>query len=91
MGIVSRSGAKASIIMQARENELDELITWERVRTTHQMQSCKTPIQAIETQVLGEPVLELLFALGGRSARTLDMAQVVAAAAGRRTVSRLWI
>ena len=61
--IVPRSSAEATVLVQARKDKVEQLSTWQSVRTAEQMQCSQSPIQAVETQVLGEPVLELVFAL----------------------------
>jgi hypothetical protein len=57
------SSTEASIVMQARENKLQNLLARQGVRMTEQMQGCQAPIEAVQTKVLGEPVLQLILAL----------------------------
>lgn len=65
-----------------------------------QMQGCQAPVQTVQTKMLGEPVLQLVFALAMCQRETsclhaITVVQVVNAnqiiGAGRRTVSRLCI
>jgi hypothetical protein len=78
-------GAEAAALMQTREDEVENLCTRKGVGASQQMQGGQAPVQAVEPEVLGEPVVDLVFALrwsGSSSAITC---------VGRRTESRLWM
>jgi hypothetical protein len=60
---MSRSSAEATGLVHTRVYKVQDLIAWEGVRLSQQVQSGQSPVQTIETQMLGEPVLELVFAL----------------------------
>jgi hypothetical protein len=66
--IMARSSTKAAALVQTREEEVKDAVAGEGVWVAKQMQGGQSPVQAVETQVLGEPVLELVFALGRVSA-----------------------
>jgi hypothetical protein len=63
MGIMIRSRSETAILMSARQDELDGLISRQPVWTAQQMQRGQTPVDAIETEMLGQPVLEFVFSL----------------------------
>jgi hypothetical protein len=63
VGVVARGSAKAAALMQARKDEIQNVCAREGVRVAQQVQGGQPPVQAIQPQVLGEPVLELVFAL----------------------------
>jgi len=67
MRIVTRCSTEASAVMQARQNELDHTLAGESIGTTEQMARRQTPIQAVEAEVLCEPVFELISALRSRA------------------------
>ena len=66
--IMARSSTEAAALVQTREKKVKDAVAGEGVRVAEQMQGRQPPVQAVETQVLGEPVLELVFALGRVSA-----------------------
>jgi hypothetical protein len=83
-------GAEAAALMQTRKDEFQNLSAREGIRAPQQMQSRQSPIQSVESEVLGEPVLEFVFALrwsecscagsyGGKAhgVETLDVADVL--------------
>jgi hypothetical protein len=49
--------------MQARQHEVEHLAAREAVGLAEQMQCRQAPIQPVEPQVLGQPVLQLVFPL----------------------------
>lgn len=63
MRVVTRRRSEAPALMLARKYEVDGLLSWERVRSPEEVQSCQTPVQSVQAQVLGVPVFELVFAL----------------------------
>jgi hypothetical protein len=63
VGIVCRSSAEATIFMQTREDKVKNALTWKSVGLSQEVQGRQSPVEAIEAQVFGEPVLELVFAL----------------------------
>ena len=60
---MARSSAEATIVVQTRAYKVQDLIAREGIRVSQQVQSGQSPVQAVEAQMLGEPVLELVFAL----------------------------
>lgn len=66
--IVAWSGAKSAVLVQARQHKVQDVVAREGVRVSEQMQRSQSPVEAVQAQVLGEPVLELVFALGRVSA-----------------------
>jgi hypothetical protein len=61
--IVPRRSTEAAVFVQTREHEVEEFTTWEGIRVSQEVQCCQSPVEAVEAQVFGEPVLELVFAL----------------------------
>ena len=87
MGIVAWCGAKATRLVQTREDEVEDIVAGQGFGASQQMQGSHTPVQAVQSKVLGEPVLQLVFAL----LRSDPCECKTRCAPGRRTVSRLWI
>jgi hypothetical protein len=71
MCIMAGGSAEAAALMQTLEDEFQNLCARKGVRPSQQMQSGQSPVQAIESKVLGEPVLQLVFALRGSGFRML--------------------
>lgn len=63
MSIVSRSSAETAVLVQTCTYEVQDLIARKGIWLSQQVQCSQSPIEAIEAQVLCEPVLELVFAL----------------------------
>lgn len=63
MSIVSRSCAEAAVLMQTRKDKLEQFSARQGLRMAQQMQRSEPPVEAVQTQMLGEPVLQLVFAL----------------------------
>lgn len=63
MGIMPRSSTETAIIMQTREDKVEDVTARESVWLSQEMQGRQSPIEAVETQMFGEPVFELIFAL----------------------------
>jgi hypothetical protein len=85
VSVVPRSCAEAAILVQTREDEFEELPARKSLRLPQQMQRRQSPVEAVQAQVLGEPVLQLVFALERVSAGWCLRGYSV------RTVSRLWM
>lgn len=68
MSIVARGSAEAPVLMQTRKDKVEDLTTRQGVWAAQKMQGSQSPVEAVEAQMLGEPVLELIFALGRVSA-----------------------
>jgi hypothetical protein len=67
MRIMSRCSTKSAIVwptieMQTAEDELQNALAWQSVRLPQKVARSKSPVQTIQAQMLGEPVLELVFA-----------------------------
>jgi hypothetical protein len=88
VSVVARGCAEAAILMQTREDEFEELPARKSLGMPKQMQRGQSPVEAVQTQVLGQPVLQLVFALGRVSAGSCG---AVLRGYRVRTVSRLWI
>ncbi|KAH9878473.1 hypothetical protein IAQ61_001745 [Plenodomus lingam] len=56
--------------MQTREDEVENVTAGQRIWTAEKMQCSQAPVEAVETQMFSEPVLELVFALGRVSTGT---------------------
>jgi hypothetical protein len=63
VSIVARSSAKAASLVQTREDKVEDALTRQRVRLAEQVQRSQSPVEAVQTQMLREPVLELVLAL----------------------------
>lgn len=68
MSIVARSSPEAAIFVQARQDEIEQFSARQSVWVAQEVQRSESPVQAVQTQMLGEPVLQLVFALGRVSA-----------------------
>ena len=72
--------------MLTGQDEVDGLIAGQSVRVAEQMEGSQTPIDAIQTKVLRQPILELILTLSAdqslhRSSRP----------GTERTLSKVWI
>lgn len=74
--VVTGSGAKAATVVLAREHKVYGLAARQGVRVAQQVQGDEPPVDAVEAQVLGQPVVILVLARVQR----LDVFDVV----GRR-------
>jgi hypothetical protein len=63
VSVVARGCAEAAILMQTREDEFEKLPARKSLGMPKQMQRGQSPVEAVQTQVLGQPVLQLVFAL----------------------------
>ncbi len=64
MHVMTRCGSEAAIIVQTGEHEVDHFLSFECIRMTKKVASCKAPVKAIQTKVLRQPILQLISALG---------------------------
>lgn len=63
MRIMAGSGTKASIIILTREDELESLVSGQRVGMTQEVKGSQSPVDPIQSQVFGQPVIKLIFPL----------------------------
>lgn len=56
---------EAAVIVEAGEDEVEDALAGQGVRMAEQMQGSQAPVEAIEAEVFGQPVLELVLALRG--------------------------
>ncbi len=63
VGIMSRSSAEATVLVQTRAHKVQDAVAREGIWMSQQVQCSQPPVEAVEAQVLGEPVLELVFTL----------------------------
>ena len=63
MWVVTGSSTEAAIVMLAGEDKIDCLLAGECLGTTEQMQCRETPIDAIQTEVLCQPIVEFVSSL----------------------------
>jgi hypothetical protein len=61
---VTRSSTEPSIVILTSQNKVDGLVTRKGVWMAQKVKGCKTPIHPIESQVLSQPIVELIFSLG---------------------------
>lgn len=61
------SSAKPSIVVVTRKNEIDGLVTREGFRMAKEMKSRQPPIDPVQSQMFGQPIIELILSLGERS------------------------
>lgn len=71
MCIVGRCCTKATALVQTREDESKNAMAGQSCGLAEQMQGGHAPVQAVQPEMLGEPVLELIFALRRRSVLSL--------------------
>jgi hypothetical protein len=76
VSVVPRGCAEAAILMQTREDEFEELPARKSLGMPKQMQRGQSPVEAVQTQVLGQPVLQLVFALERVSAGSSGAARL---------------
>lgn len=67
MRIMPRRSTKAPIVRLAREYKIYRFFSGKSVGTVEEVESVKTPVETIETEVFGKPVFELVFTLGAVS------------------------
>lgn len=60
---MARSWPEASVVMLTRQDKLDRLVSREGIRMSQEMESCQSPVDAIEAKMFGQPVFELIFPL----------------------------
>lgn len=60
---MARCSTEAAIIMQTRDDKVEDGSAWKGVWVAQEMQGRQSPVEAVEAQMFGEPVLELIFAL----------------------------
>lgn len=60
---MARRSTEAAIIMQTRDDKVEDGSAWKGVWAAQEMQGRQSPVEAVEAQMFGEPVLELIFAL----------------------------
>jgi len=63
MRIMARCSSKASIVVQTAQHIREQAISWKRIWMAEQMQCRQTPVDAANSQVFGEVVLELISTL----------------------------
>ena len=73
MSIVAWSGSKTTTLMQAGKQKVQNALTRKGIRVSKQMQSRETPVQAVQAEMLREPVFQLVFALISGSASAAQM------------------
>lgn len=76
VGVVARGGAETAAVVLAREHKVYGLAARQGVRVAQQVQGDEPPVDAVEAQVLGQPVVIFVLARVQR----LDVFDVV----GRR-------
>jgi hypothetical protein len=54
---------KTPVFVLTRQDKFDGLVSRQRISVTEQMKSCQPPVDTIETEVLGQPILEFIFSL----------------------------
>lgn len=85
MGIMTGGSAKSSIVIVTSENEINGLVMRECIRVTKEVKSRQPPIDPVQSQVFGQPIIELIFSLERNQIRQ------GAWNPHERTVSRLWM
>lgn len=82
VGVVAGRGAEAAAVLLAREHKVYGLVPWQGVRVAQQVQGDEAPVDAVEAQVLRQPVVILVLARVQR----LDVLDVVC----RRELQLVW-
>jgi len=83
---MARSGTKTSTLMLTRKDEFEGGVAGESFGVTQKMQSCQTPVDAVQSEMFGEPVLEFIFPLSAYEPREWCQCGV-----GILTESKLWM
>jgi hypothetical protein len=91
MSVVPRGSAEAAIFMQTGKDKFEQFSTRKSFGVAKQVQCSQSPVEAVEAQMLGEPVLELVFALERVSAGCWCRVRLRGYEDKVRTVSRLWM
>lgn len=60
VGVVTRGGAEAAGVVLAREHKVYGVAAGEGVRAAEQVQGDEAPVEAVEAEVLGQPVVVLV-------------------------------
>lgn len=64
-------GPKAPrVLLLAGQHKVDGLVTWQSSGVVEEMQGGQAPVDAIESQMFREPILQLVSSLDGRSYHT---------------------
>lgn len=63
MRIVSGSGSETTVYVLAGQDKLDGLVARQAFWMTEEVQSRQAPIDTVEAQVLGQPVVQLVTSL----------------------------
>lgn len=71
--IVTRSSAKTAAFMLTGQDKVYRLIAWQRFGVPEQVQGHEPPVDAVEPQVLGQPVVVLVLT----GVKALDVLDVV--------------
>ena len=66
MGIMAGSSTEATRLLLAGQDEINSLVSRKSIGSSHEMKSGQTPIQAIDSQMLRQPVFQLILTLWGR-------------------------
>ncbi|UQC79755.1 uncharacterized protein CLUP02_05236 [Colletotrichum lupini] len=62
MRVVARRGPEPPALMLTREHEINRLVPRESLRVAEEVQRYQAPVEAVEAQVLRQPVVVLVFA-----------------------------
>lgn len=72
VGVVARGGPETPAVVLAREHKVDGVGAREGLRVSQKVKRCEAPIQAVESEVLGKPVIVFVLA----SVETLNVLDV---------------
>ena len=61
---MTRRSSKSAIVRLARKHEIYGFFSWQGIGAIKEMESVQAPVETVEAEVFGEPIFELIFALG---------------------------
>lgn len=60
VGVMAWSGGETPALVLAREDKINGLSAWEGIRVAEQVEGDEAPVDAVETEMLGQPVVVLI-------------------------------
>lgn len=60
VSVMAGRRTKSTVLMLAREHEVNDFLSWEGIGTTQQMECSQAPVQPAQPEVLRQPVVQLI-------------------------------
>lgn len=61
VGVVARRSSKATVFMLTRQDKVNGFLAGKPIRVPEEMECCQPPVHAVQSQVLSQPVVQLIF------------------------------